>query len=160
MGSAHWNLKGVNEWLLDIDRVSHYMDSATKEGVNRGAFLLTQDISLALSEKSHPMGTKTPSAPGEPPALITGSLKRSVYSKGAVGKAGRYAAKVGPRTVYARIQELGGHAGKNHRSYLPPRPYVKPALDSLKPVLGERIKDLWKRVWGGGGRSTLQGDRF
>lgn len=160
MGKAHFEMNGVDRWLGDIDRVSYYMDSATKEGVNRGAFLLAQDISLALSEKSHPRNTPTPSAPGEPPALITGHLKRSIYTKGAIGGGGTYGARVEPRTVYARIQELGGRAGKGHRSYLPPRPYVKPAVEAMRTPIGNAIKSLWRRAWAGGGRSSLSGDRF
>jgi phage gpG-like protein len=33
--------------------------------------------------------------------------------------------------VYSRIQELGGRTGRNHATYLPPRPYMRPALNQL-----------------------------
>ena len=41
---------------------------------------------------------------------------------------GQWTARVAPTTVYARIQELGGQAGRGHQSALPPRPYVSPAV--------------------------------
>lgn len=34
--------------------------------------------------------------------------------------------RIGPGVVYAAIHEFGGHAGRNHATYIPPRPYIKP----------------------------------
>jgi phage gpG-like protein len=66
---------------------------------------------------------------GEPLHIRTGRLFGSVdqtyFSPGAVAMA-----HVAPTTVYARIQELGGVSGKGHRSHLPPRPYVAPAVEA------------------------------
>ena len=86
-------------------------------------------IKRQLSLSSHPAGTRTPAAPGSPPSLISGQLRRSVRRTGLASKSlGRWESRVAPTTVYARIQELGGHAGRHHASYLPPRPYVAPAM--------------------------------
>lgn len=41
----------------------------------------------------------------------------------------------GSATPYARIQEYGGHTGRNHASYIPPRPYLKPAQDDTREAL-------------------------
>lgn len=80
-----------------------------------------------LSRRSHPAGTPTNSPPGNPPSLISGALRGSVYPDPPITRGFRSSIKVGGRTVYARIQELGGWAGRNHASHLPPRPYLSPA---------------------------------
>jgi hypothetical protein len=89
----------------------------------------------------------SPSPPGTPPARVTGTLARSVR-RGPGHRVSMYAysVPVAPHTVYARIQQLGGHiyprhttedgrlgylrwesGGKVHFSqhvYLPKRPYM------------------------------------
>jgi len=87
-----------------------------------------REIKLTLSTSSHPPRTKTPSLPGEPPSLITGQLRRSVRKTYSSGNAARWTTRVAPTAVYARIQELGGLTGRGHRTRLPGRPYVRPAL--------------------------------
>ena len=104
---------------------------------------LTGDV---LRRYTHPPRTKTPSPPGGPPALVTGTLRRSVRAVAAAGGGPVAMALVAPHTVYARIQELGGHIYPKHTTrggrpgflrwtedgvthyarhvYLPPRPYM------------------------------------
>ncbi len=85
------------------------------------------------------------SDPGSPPGWRTGWLHDHVYTRvlgldtGAQGRA--Y-----PSTVYARIQELGGLAGRNHASLLPPRPYVDPASDETAPRVGEIFAEHWRNA--------------
>lgn len=87
---------------------------------------------VELSRTSHTKRTPTPSRPGEPPSLISGTLRRSIIFTPAVPAGpGRYVATVGGTVIYARIQELGGSAGRNHATSLPPRPYLRPAADKL-----------------------------
>lgn len=61
------------------------------------------------------MGGDSPSPPGTPPARVTGTLARSVRATPAV-RSGPYTAtcSVAPHTVYARIQQLGGHIYPKH----------------------------------------------
>jgi hypothetical protein len=35
-------------------------------------------IKVTLTSSSHPLGTPTPSRPGQPPSLVTGRLRRSM----------------------------------------------------------------------------------
>jgi hypothetical protein len=105
-------------------------------------------VTNVLVRYSHAPGTcETPSPPGQPPALVTGTLRRSVQPVLAAGGGPVADASVAPHTVYARIQEYGGHIypvrrkflrwfcdGHAHFAkhvYLPPRPYMKPARDDL-----------------------------
>lgn len=92
------------------------------------AVVLERDIKDSLHRASHARGTPTPSAPGEPPAMISGELANSVRVTGRIDTPGYAETRVAPTTIYARIQELGGWAGAGHATYLPPRPYVKPAV--------------------------------
>jgi phage gpG-like protein len=121
------------------------------------------DVTLVRS--SHARGTPTPAAPGEPPALISGGLKRSLrlYPAVMVGFANA-TAKVRPLIIYARIQELGGtivakHAftdkhGRTQAGYLrfkiggkyvfkrsvkiPARPYMAPTRRAM--IIDGRLK--------------------
>lgn len=92
------------------------------------ATVLQRDIQDSLRRSSHARGTPTPSAPGSPPAQISGDLERSVMVTGHIELPGYAETRVAPTTIYARIQELGGWAGVGHQTYLPPRPYVRPAI--------------------------------
>jgi phage gpG-like protein len=107
-------------------------------------------VGVELIKSSHAPGTRTPAPPGGPPAAVTGALRRSVRLT-AARDIGAYRARseVGPRIVYARIQELGGtvtakHMTKGgkpgylrwgggpggyrfaHSVTLPARPYMRP----------------------------------
>ncbi|MEV0968516.1 hypothetical protein [Microtetraspora glauca] len=91
-----------------------------------------REIKKTLRTFSHPKGTQTPSPPGSPPALVSGSLRRSVKAgRPRQTGAARWEAHTAPTIVYARIQELGGRTGRNHATYLPPRPYVAPSHAKL-----------------------------
>jgi phage gpG-like protein len=103
---------------------------------------LETDIKLILSRKQHPAGTRTPSAPGEPPARISGDLANSVEAVFYQVDAGVAVALISPDTVYAVIQEYGGtitaknfpQLGNPLRGWfgpsvrLPARPYMALAL--------------------------------
>lgn len=72
------------------------------------------------------------SKPGDPPNKQSGDLRRSI---GVAFGPMHLSAKIGPRDelVYARIQELGGRAGRG--AYLPPRPYMVPALETNRETI-------------------------
>ena len=118
------------------DALRRLADKADNEGGRAAAEMMSlageRAIKEQLSTFSHARRTPTPSPPGAPPAIITGTLRRSVITQPPVGGGGLWTASGGPTIVYARIQELGGRAGRNHASVLPPRPYVRPAVDQLR----------------------------
>jgi len=111
-----------------LQRLIDHADEAAKAAAKASGAVLIRGVQLELSRSSHPAGTPTPSPPGSPPSLISGQLRRSVkMTRLEPTGNGQWTATVGGTTVYARIQELGGWAGKGHKSHLPPRPYVAPA---------------------------------
>jgi hypothetical protein len=86
-----------------------------------------REIKKTLRTSSHPRGTPSPSAPGSPPSLVSGALRRSVRAgRPRQTGAARWETATAPTIVYSRIHELGGWTGRGHRTYLPPRPYVAP----------------------------------
>ena len=103
-------------------------------------------VTNVLVRYTHPPQTKTPSPPGQPPALVTGTLRRSLRVVPAA-PAPRTTASLAPHTVYARIQELGGNIYPVRRKFLrwvedgtvhfakhvhlPARPYMRPGRDDL-----------------------------
>jgi len=100
------------------------------------------DVKLILARKQHKAGTRTPAAPGEPPAMITGDLLRSVEAVAYQVDAGVAVALISPDIVYAVIQEYGGkidainfpQLGNPLRGWfgesvrIPARPYMALAL--------------------------------
>ncbi len=124
-------------------------------------------VIFELTRYAHPAHTRTPSPPGQPPAMISGALAASVTavpgaSSGAIGRA-----SVAPHTVYAAIQEYGGpmHARPGRYMHwisdgidyyakhviLPPRPYLRPAAEVsiADGSLGRAAAEAFEAVvWG------------
>lgn len=118
----------------------------TFRAVQFSEWTIEQLVKLYLRTYTHPAGTKTPSPPGGPPALVTGNLRRSWRNIGPHPGLKPFTVEGGggPTAVYARIQELGGqvtqlrtrmvhspggtsHAESFvHQFRLPRRPYVRP----------------------------------
>ncbi len=138
-------------------------DRVAAEGPKRAAYGMARAFHREVSDAtlvrtSHARGTITPSAPGEPPAIISGGLKRSLrlYPAEPAG-ALRARSHVSPLVIYARIQERGGvvearhtftdryghvrpgylkfsYGGSTHfarRVVLPARPYMRPTRDQM-----------------------------
>lgn len=63
-------------------------------------------------------------------------------------EAARWEARTYSGIAYARIHEVGGWTGRNHASYLPPRPYVAPTVISMRGVLERIAADTFAREVG------------
>lgn len=122
-------VEGLDKMKADYEAMAARIDRAAFTGVRDAVGILHRAIATELTRTSHPLGTPTPAPPGSPPSLVTGHLRRSIVnlSTRRLSK-GVYEGGTGPTAVQARIQELGGFAGRGHRSHLPPRPYVRPAV--------------------------------
>lgn len=108
----------------------------------------TQLVDVTLALTAHGKGEKTLSTPGTPPALVTGTLRRSAQIVPAVSAGPRAVSSVRMGAVYARIQEKGGRVTAKRKPYLkfqypkgkwhsvkevklPARPYMRPTRDLL-----------------------------
>lgn len=101
-----------------------------------------------LRRYTHEEGTPTPSPPGEPPALVSGNLRRSYKVRGPRTGRSRYVAlaEVGPTAVYARIQEKGGRTGRGYRTRLPARPYHAPATNGVRRDVRRVFVTRWREA--------------
>lgn len=118
-------------------------------------------VDVTLRQSTHPRGTVTTAVPGQPPALVSGTLRRSARIVPAAGGSARATASVRMGAVYARIHEHGGFVfakrgkklafeyPKGHKHfvrwvYLPKRPYMAPTRERL--VSSGRLRDRGKQA--------------
>lgn len=134
-------LHGVERFMAAIDTKVAQMHAATRAATAKALHVIERAAKQQLTTSSHAVNEPTPSAPGEPPSLVTGNLRRSITVTGPeeVGPA-KWRGEVGPTAVYGRIHELGGQAG---HSTLPARPYMQPALDDVR----EEIRAIFQAAW-------------
>lgn len=134
-------LRGVDRFVAAVDLKTAQMRTATRQATAKALHLIERRTKQKLGQKSHQRGTPTPSGPGEPPALITGNLRRSISVTGpeSIGPSA-WRGKVGPTAVYGRVQELGGATG---RGILPARPYLEPSYEELK----DEIRAIFRAAW-------------
>lgn len=120
------------------------MRAATEDGVSQAADAVKEGIQENLSRGIYP-----PASPeGEPPAYRSGFLHDEIYQDYEGTETGARA-EIWPSTVYARIHELSGWAGRNHASFLPKRPYVEPALEERAQEIRQIMVRAWSQAYGG-----------
>lgn len=144
MARIEIEIDGGNRLVAALRAMPARQDAAAQRAVTKSAHLLERNIKLQLSQKSHAPGTPTPSRPGEPPALITGHLRRSVTVRGPSKTTRGWEARVGPTAEYGEIQERGGRTGRGHRATLPARPYVRPGVHLSRPGIERIFKAEWR----------------
>ncbi|WP_329330720.1 hypothetical protein OIU81_02795 [Streptomyces sp. NBC_01454] len=137
---------GVSELTGALSRLTASFNLATKSATAKAAHLTEGAIKEKLTTSSHRPGTPTPSAPGEPPSLVTGTLRRSIKVTGPhpLGM-GRWEAQIGPTAVYGRVQELGGPTGRGGATELPARPYVAPAYERV--IATGAVSAIYHQAW-------------
>lgn len=120
----------------DVSEKLRAMSARVPAAVTAAGLAMALDFSAEvktdeLTRFTHTVSQATNSPPGSPPALVSGALRGSVYPEPPITAGARCTVIVGGHVVYARIQELGGDAGRNHASHLPPRPYLRPAAERV-----------------------------
>jgi hypothetical protein len=139
--------EGIDELLDALSAMTERVSTATPRVVVAVGELVKERGQAKLELQTHERGTPTPSAKGDPPAKIDGTLRDSWYvTPPAPTGASRWTSLTGATTIYSRIQELGGWAGRDHASYLPPRPYLKPTYDDL--IASGDVGETAARIWG------------
>jgi len=154
-------LRGVPAFKAACDKKIAQMDAATRRATIRSLHLLERRAKEKLAIRSHERGTPTPSDPGDPPALVSGNLRRSIRVEGPhpIGPH-TWRGQVGPTAEYGRIQELGGEihtriaerpmfsAGQaGTGTPIPARPYMDPALrESLDEIRAIFVEEFRKAI--------------
>ena len=134
--------------------------SANIEGIQRGLNISMVALQRELREKLSQMGTgagyfggakklgfyRTRSAPGEPPAVDTGTLRNSVQSKP------QYVAGTGMTSIV--LAGLVAGVNKDARiprwleegtKYMKARPFIAPSLEVIRPSVAGTISDQMQR---------------
>ena len=134
--------------------------SANIEGIERGLKIVMVELQIELREKLSQVGSgagyfggskgkgyfRTRSAPGEPPAVDTGTLRNSVQSKP------QYVAGTGMTSIVL----AGLVAGVNKDARIPrwleygtsrmkARPFIAPSLEVIRPSVAGTISDQMQR---------------
>ena len=126
-------------------RMPKELREALKRTVQKHIRLVRDRIRMSFRKKKHGRiywirGRKhRASAPGEPPAILTGALYRSIVPK--MGPKGLNA-RIAPNTPYARRLELGDKGGKP----IAARPYMKPAFDEEREAFLDATRKTVARV--------------
>jgi hypothetical protein len=126
------------------DRASSAAPRAAVQALGQAGETMTK---LTLSRQTHPAGTPTPSAPGSPPALVSGDLRRAVHRAPAVPSGvARWSQVQGCLVVYGAVHEFGPvvitakrfpQLGNPDAGFfgaqvtIPRRPWVRPSMEAL-----------------------------
>lgn len=127
---------------------------ALRESVKKNIGLVRDRIRMSFRAKKHGRlywikGKRhRASAPGEPPAILTGALYRTIVPM--MGPGG-LEARIRPNVKYAFWLEEGTHKttkkGTKSKSWLMrPRPYLKPAFDAQRKAFTDDVKLTVTRV--------------
>jgi hypothetical protein len=130
-------VRGVEKVSLALRRIRETSESHGKDALSTSLHHIARHQRTLLSLGWHPRGTKTGSVPPEPPWRISGDFSRSVKVREPqlrlTWRGILWEGWVGASVVYSRIHELGGWTGRGHRTYLPPRPSLRPAWRLSQP---------------------------
>lgn len=97
----------------DLDNIGPKLENGVKAGLLLAGQLVAQRAQLI--------------AP-----IDTGRLKRSLTTGTPFKHEAAWRIDIGSNVVYARIQELGGRAGRNLAALITAQPYLRPALKASK----------------------------
>lgn len=146
-GELSIEVDGASDLRAALARKREAMHPALERAINDSMEEVHLSIAFKLLRKTHPIGTPTPSVPGESPATVTGNLMRSIEEYGPYWTGENSAeGAVGPNAVYARIQELGGVTGRDYATTLPPRPYVAPAVEESREKVHQIFRDAFEEA--------------
>jgi phage gpG-like protein len=141
---------GLPEFDTALAKRADSVRNATRTAVTRAALKVEREGKKRLRTYTHRPGEATNSPPGQPPALVTGQLRRSWKTEGTPRESGSaIQARTGPTAVYSRVQELGGKCGRGHATTLPARPFLGPSLTYLTDngELQAEFVAAWTAAW-------------
>jgi hypothetical protein len=143
----------IDAVALRLEKIGEMAERGGPKAAEAMGHQLVREVTRnELIRYTHPPGTKTGSPPGQPPAIVGGGLRRSIKQEPIVGgrrvSKHRWETTVGGTIIYARIQELGGWTGRNHATYLPPRPYLSAALMRSRATIRDAGVNAFKKAVG------------
>ena len=139
------------------------LDAETKKraktGLTQLALVVEKQAKINARVGSHKYGTPTPARPGTGPAVISGTLRRSITHTPVVWDAGGWTTRVGlgagfhppygsnrtPSSKYGLYLETGLKNGSKY-------PFLLPAF---RFAIGVPAELIWREVFGAGWRTIL-----
>jgi hypothetical protein len=121
-------IKNLAEVLAGLDLTEKKVNDAARFAIGMAAAEVERQAKKNANTGTHPRGQGHIPGTGPGPNVMTGNLRRSIYSQTKIGFAGNYVAEVGASMVYARAVEMGLPEWKSGVKY----PYLVPAVESLK----------------------------
>lgn len=126
---------GVSALKAALDGILAKTQVASVQIVKRGQ-VVVESAAKKQFTGSHKQGEPTTSAPGSPPDVVTGTLRRGITSSPVSMRGFAAVGSIYPTAVYSRIQELGG-------GHLPARPYMQPAYDQSI----DKLRGIAEQEW-------------
>lgn len=136
-------LFGVAEVQAFFAEMAAQAEEVSREIVKRGEAVVESAAKRSFTG-SHRRTEPTTAPPGHPPDVVTGMLRRSIVSSPVEMNGFTAKGTVYPTAIYARIQELGGIAGRG--AHLPARPYLQPSLEESMPELRRIATEEWSSL--------------
>ena len=136
---------GINEVVAALEAISLAAQVSAKTIVKRSEAVVETEAKKQFTG-AHGRHDPTTSRPGEPPDVVTGTLRRSIKSDPVSVNGWLAKGSVYPTTVYARLQELGGTTGRGGRTNLPARPYMAPAYALSLPKMAAIAAEEWAKA--------------
>jgi hypothetical protein len=121
-------IKNLSQVLAGLDLTEKKVSDAARYAIGMAAASVERQAKKNANTGTHPRGTPRIPGTGPGPNVVTGNLRRSIFSRTKVGFGNTYVAEVGASMVYARAVEMGLPEWKSGVKY----PYMVPAVESLK----------------------------
>jgi HK97 gp10 family phage protein len=112
---------------------------ATRKALGKTAFFCeasAKDL-MTGSGSGEIYGTHQASAPGEPPAVLTGNLKNSIRAAAVGDGSSSWEVRVGAE--YGAPLEFG-------TARMEPRPFMRPAVEETKKIVGDVFKEAFAEL--------------
>jgi hypothetical protein len=121
-------IKNLAEVLAGLNLTEKKVNDAARYAIGMAAASVERQAKKNANTGTHPRGQGHIPGTGPGPNVVTGNLRRSIFSRSKVGFGNSYVAEVGASMVYARAVEMGLPEWKSGVKY----PYLVPAVESLK----------------------------
>jgi hypothetical protein len=121
-------IKNLAQVLAGLDLTEKKVNDAARFAIGMAAAAVERQAKKNANTGTHKRGQGHIPGTGPGPNVVTGNLRRSIYSQTKIGFGSLYVAEVGASMVYARAVEMGLPTWKSGVKY----PYMVPAVESLK----------------------------
>ena len=121
-------IKNLAQVLAGLNLTEKKMNDAARYAIGMAAATVERQAKKNANTGTHPRGAGHIPGTGPGPNVVTGNLRRSIYSQTKIGFGSSYIGEVGATMVYSRAVEMGLPSWKSGVKY----PYLVPAAESLQ----------------------------